>query len=63
MLAVLFDRCRPILVTYNILLRASAHACNVTQVESLFKETEVVGIYPDIVSYKGVIGAYGKAGD
>jgi pentatricopeptide repeat protein len=37
-----FDRCEPNLVTYNILLRASAH---------------------DRVSYNGVIGAYGKAGD
>lgn len=33
------------------------------QVESLFKEMEAAGIYPDIVSYNGVIGAYGKAGD
>jgi pentatricopeptide repeat protein len=50
-------------VTYNILLRASAQACDVARVERFFKEMETAGIYPDLVSYNGVIGAYGKAGD
>ncbi|KAG0592861.1 hypothetical protein KC19_1G285800 [Ceratodon purpureus] len=56
-------KCQPNLVTYNILLRASAQACDVARVEGLFKEMEAARIYPDNVSYNGVIGAYGKAGD
>lgn len=58
-----FGRCQPNLVTYNILLRASAQACDVAGVERFFKEMETARIYPDLVSYNGVIGAYGKAGD
>lgn len=50
-------------MTYNILLRASAQACDVARVEKFFKEMEATGIYPDLVSYNGVIGAYGKAGN
>jgi pentatricopeptide repeat protein len=50
-------------VTYNILLRASAHACDVALVERFFQEMEAAKIHPDRVSYNGVIGAYGKAGD
>lgn len=56
-------KCQPNLVTYNILLRASAQACDVAGVERFFKEMETARIYPDLVSYNGVIGAYGKAGD
>lgn len=56
-------KCQPNLVTYNILLRASAQACDVARVERFFKEMEASRIYPDIVSYNGVIGAYGQAGD
>lgn len=50
-------------MTYNILLRASAQACDVAQVEGFFQEMEAAKIYPNLVSYNGVIGAYGKAGD
>jgi len=50
-------------VTYNILLRASAQACDVVQVERFFQEMEAAKIYPDRISYNGVIGAYGKTGD
>ena len=56
-------RCQPNLVTFNILLRASAQACDASRVERFFKEMEAARIYPDLVSYNGVIGAYGKAGD
>lgn len=56
-------KCQPNLVTYNILLRASAQACDVARVESFFKEMEESRVYPDIVSFNGVIGAYGKAGN
>ncbi|KAG0581677.1 hypothetical protein KC19_4G271000 [Ceratodon purpureus] len=56
-------RCQPNLVTYNILLRASARACDVALVERFFQEMEAAKIYPDLVSYNGVIGAYGKTGD
>ena len=50
-------------MTYNILLRASAQACDVALVERFFHEMEATGIHPDLVSYNGVIGAYGKARD
>lgn len=32
------ERCKPSIVTYNILLRASAQAKNIVQVETLFKD-------------------------
>lgn len=50
-------------MTYNILLRASAQARDVALVERFFQEMEAAKIHPDLVSYNGVIGAYGKSGD
>lgn len=57
------NRCQPNLVTYNILLRASAQLGDVVQVDRFFKEMEAAKIYPDLVTYNGVIGAYAEAGD
>jgi pentatricopeptide repeat protein len=48
-------------VTYNILLRASAQLDQFERVQSLFKEMQSAGIAPDIYSYNGVIDAYGKS--
>lgn len=56
-------KCQPNLVTYNILLRASAQLGDVVQVDRFFKEMEAAKIYPDLVTYNGVIGAYAEAGD
>ncbi|XP_043689166.1 pentatricopeptide repeat-containing protein At4g39620, chloroplastic [Telopea speciosissima] len=56
------ERCKPSIVTYNILLRAFAQARNVDQVNALFKDLEVSIISPDIYTYNGVMDAYGKNG-
>lgn len=56
------ERCKPSIVTYNILLRASAQAKNVTQVEALFKDLEESVCTPDIFTFNGVMDAYGKNG-
>lgn len=56
------ERCKPNIVTYNILVRASAQARNVAQVESLFKDLEESIITPDIFTFNGVMAAYGKHG-
>ncbi|KAK9077920.1 hypothetical protein SSX86_001977 [Deinandra increscens subsp. villosa] len=56
------DRCKPSIVTYNILLRASAQAKNVAQVEALFKDLEESVCSPDIFTFNGVMDAYGKNG-
>lgn len=50
-------------MTYNILLRGSAQVRDILQVERFFEEMEVEKIHPNLISYNGVIGAYGKAGD
>ncbi|KAJ0716812.1 putative pentatricopeptide repeat-containing protein PPR5 [Helianthus annuus] len=47
---------------YNILLRASAHAKNVAQVEELFKDIEESICTPDIYTFNGMMDAYGKNG-
>jgi len=54
-------RCQPNVVTYNILLRASAQLDQFERVQTLFKEMQSAGIAPDIYSYNGVIDAYGKS--
>ncbi|KAJ4761523.1 Pentatricopeptide repeat-containing protein [Rhynchospora pubera] len=56
------ERCRPNIVTYNILLRAFAQASHVQQVETLFKDMEDSVITPDVYTYNGVMDAYGKNG-
>ncbi|XP_042430524.1 pentatricopeptide repeat-containing protein PPR5 homolog, chloroplastic-like isoform X1 [Zingiber officinale] len=56
------ERCRPNIVTYNILLRAFALAGDVKQVETLFKDLEQSIVFPDIYTYNGVMDAYGKNG-
>ncbi|KAF8405953.1 hypothetical protein HHK36_008031 [Tetracentron sinense] len=56
------DRCKPNIVTYNILLRAFAQARNIDQVNALFKDLEDSIISPDIYTYNGVMDAYGKNG-
>ncbi|KAL5751691.1 hypothetical protein ACOSP7_021865 [Xanthoceras sorbifolium] len=56
------DRCKPSIVTYNILLRAFAQARNVDQVNTLFKELDESILAPDIYTYNGVMDAYGKNG-
>lgn len=56
------ERCKPNIVTYNILLRAFAQARNVEQVNSLFKDLDESIISPDIYTYNGVMDAYGKNG-
>ncbi|URE03601.1 PPR repeat [Musa troglodytarum] len=56
------ERCRPNIVTYNILLRAFAQAGDVKQVETLFKDLDESIISPDVYTYNGVMDAYGKNG-
>ncbi|GMH06634.1 hypothetical protein Nepgr_008474 [Nepenthes gracilis] len=56
------ERCKPNVVTYNILLRAFAQAQNVDQVNTLFKDLEESIISPDIFTFNGVMDAYGKNG-
>lgn len=56
------DRCKPTIVTYNILLRAFAQARNVNQVNALFKDLEESIVSPDIFTFNGVMDAYGKNG-
>ncbi|KAK9230584.1 hypothetical protein WN944_023556 [Citrus x changshan-huyou] len=56
------ERCKPNIVTYNILLRACAQARNVDQVNALFKELDESILAPDIYTYNGVMDAYGKNG-
>ncbi|XP_057492108.1 pentatricopeptide repeat-containing protein At4g39620, chloroplastic-like [Actinidia eriantha] len=56
------ERCRPNIVTYNILLRAFAQARNVNQVDALFKDLKESIVAPDIFTFNGVMDAYGKNG-
>ncbi|KNA19680.1 hypothetical protein SOVF_059320 [Spinacia oleracea] len=56
------ERCKPSIVTYNILLRAFAQARNVNQVNALFKDLEESIVSPDIFTFNGVMDAYGKNG-
>ncbi|KAJ8765671.1 hypothetical protein K2173_014793 [Erythroxylum novogranatense] len=56
------ERCKPNVVTYNILLRAFAQAQDVDQVNILFKDLSDSVISPDIYTYNGVMDAYGKNG-
>lgn len=56
------ERCKPSIVTYNILLRASAQAKDVAQVEALFKDLEESVCSPDVYTFNGVMDAYGKNG-
>ncbi|KAL6993101.1 hypothetical protein U1Q18_011220 [Sarracenia purpurea var. burkii] len=56
------ERCRPNVVTYNILLRGFAQARNVSQVDTLFKDLDESIISPDIFTFNGVMDAYGKNG-
>ncbi|CAN1330862.1 Pentatricopeptide repeat-containing protein PPR5 homolog, chloroplastic [Linum perenne] len=56
------ERCKPNVVTYNILLRACALARDVNRVNEMFKELENSTVSPDIYTYNGVMDAYGKNG-
>lgn len=56
------ERCKPNIVTYNILLRAFAQSRNVDQVNSLFKDLDDSVVSPDIYTFNGVMDAYGKNG-
>ncbi|GFP89675.1 pentatricopeptide repeat-containing protein at4g39620 chloroplastic [Phtheirospermum japonicum] len=56
------ERCKPSVVTYNILLRAFAQARNVDQVNALFKDLDESIVTPDIFTFNGVMDAYGKLG-
>ncbi|KAG9451649.1 hypothetical protein H6P81_011614 [Aristolochia fimbriata] len=56
------ERCKPNIVTYNILLRAYAQAKEVKQVEALFKDLDESLVSADIYTYNGVMDAYGKNG-
>uniref|UniRef100_A0A5B7BBU5 Putative Tetratricopeptide repeat (TPR)-like superfamily protein isoform 1 n=1 Tax=Davidia involucrata TaxID=16924 RepID=A0A5B7BBU5_DAVIN len=56
------ERCRPNIVTYNILLRGFAQARNVDQVNALFKDLDESIVTPDIFTFNGVMDAYGKNG-
>ncbi|KAI8540756.1 hypothetical protein RHMOL_Rhmol08G0009900 [Rhododendron molle] len=56
------EKCRPNIVTYNILLRAFAQARNVDKVVSLFKDLDESIVSPDIFTFNGVMDAYGKNG-
>ncbi|XP_015867273.3 pentatricopeptide repeat-containing protein At4g39620, chloroplastic [Ziziphus jujuba] len=56
------ERCKPNVVTYNILLRAYAQARNVEQVNALLKDLDESIVSPDIYTYNGVMDAYGKNG-
>ncbi|KAK7247478.1 hypothetical protein RIF29_42361 [Crotalaria pallida] len=56
------ERCKPNIVTYNILLRGFAQARNVDQVNALFKDLDESIVSPDIYTFNGVMDAYGKNG-
>ncbi|KAL5555902.1 hypothetical protein UlMin_038138 [Ulmus minor] len=56
------ERCKPNIVTYNILLRALAQARDVQKVKGLFKDLDESIFSPDIYTYNGVMDAYGKNG-
>ncbi|KAF7849887.1 hypothetical protein BT93_L0173 [Corymbia citriodora subsp. variegata] len=56
------ERCKPNVVTYNILLRAFAQARNVEQVNDLFKDLHDSIVSPDRYTFNGVMDAYGKNG-
>ncbi|KAK2438661.1 pentatricopeptide repeat-containing protein, chloroplastic [Trifolium repens] len=56
------ERCKPNIVTYNILLRAFAQARNVNQVNSLFTDLDESPVSPDIYTFNGVMDGYGKNG-
>ncbi|KAK1302987.1 Pentatricopeptide repeat-containing protein [Acorus calamus] len=56
------ERCKPSIVTYNILLRASAQAGDVNKVDTLFQDLETSIVSPDVYTYNGVMDAYGKNG-
>ncbi|KAI5384376.1 pentatricopeptide repeat-containing protein At4g39620, chloroplastic [Lathyrus oleraceus] len=56
------ERCKPNIVTYNILLRAFAQARNVDQVNSLFKDLDESVLSSDIYTFNGVMDGYGKNG-
>lgn len=56
------ERCKPNVVTYNILLRAFAQARNVEQVDALFKDLHNSIVSPDKYTFNGVMDAYGKNG-
>ncbi|XP_052192599.1 pentatricopeptide repeat-containing protein PPR5 homolog, chloroplastic [Diospyros lotus] len=56
------ERCRPNVVTYNILLRAFAQARNIDQVNALFKDLDDSIVTPDAFTFNGVMDAYGKNG-
>ena len=52
--------CQPNIVTYNILLRAYAQACQVDKVNAVFKDVETNEIGTHVYTYNGVIDAYGN---
>ncbi|XP_057763360.1 pentatricopeptide repeat-containing protein At4g39620, chloroplastic-like [Arachis stenosperma] len=56
------ERCKPNIVTYNILLRAFAQARNANQVNSLFGDLDESIISPDIYTFNSVMDAFGKNG-
>ncbi|KAK4264863.1 hypothetical protein QN277_025985 [Acacia crassicarpa] len=56
------ERCKPNIVTYNILLRAFAQARDVDRVNFLFKDLNESIVSPDIYTFNGVMDAYGKNG-
>ncbi|KAG6604006.1 Pentatricopeptide repeat-containing protein, chloroplastic, partial [Cucurbita argyrosperma subsp. sororia] len=56
------ERCKPNVVTYNILTRAFAQAGKVDQVNALFKDLDESIVSADIYTYNGVMDAYGKNG-
>lgn len=56
------ERCKPNIVTYNILLRAFAQARDVNQVNYLFKDLDESSVSPDIYTFNGVMDGYGKNG-
>ncbi|KAK9096821.1 hypothetical protein Sjap_022318 [Stephania japonica] len=56
------ERCKPNVVTYNILLRAFAQARNVDKVNALFQDLDEGIVSPDIYTYNGVMDGYGKNG-
>ena len=53
-------KCQPNIVTYNIILRAYARACQVDKVNALFKDVETNDIGTNVYTYNGVMDAYGK---
>ncbi|XAR73325.1 hypothetical protein NMG60_11007251 [Bertholletia excelsa] len=56
------ERCKPNIVTYNILLRASAQARNIDRVDALFKDLDQSIVTADIFTFNGIMDAYGKNG-